>query len=63
MYYRATLLSESFNPGPETIEARLFTEEQIPWDEIAFRTVRETLSHYFADRRSGTFGFHVLDID
>lgn len=63
MYYRATLLSERFNPGPETIEARLFTEEQIPWDEIAFRTVRETLSHYFADRRSGTFGFHVLDID
>ena len=63
LYYRARLLSERFNPGPETIEARLFTEEQVPWDDIAFRTVRETLSHYFADRRSGSFGFHVLNVD
>jgi ADP-ribose pyrophosphatase YjhB (NUDIX family) len=62
MYYRARLLSDQFHPGPETIEARLFTEEQIPWDEIAFRTVRETLEHYFADRRTGQFGVHVFDI-
>ncbi len=63
LYYRARLLSDRFNPGPETMEARLFTEDQIPWDEIAFRTVRETLTHYFDDRRRGQFGFHVLDID
>ncbi|QHE85868.1 NUDIX hydrolase [Hydrogenophaga sp. BPS33] len=62
MYYRARLLSDQFNPGHETIEARLFTEEQIPWDEIAFRTVKETLERYFADRRSGRFGFHAFDI-
>lgn len=63
LYYRARLLSDRFNPGPETMEARLFTEADIPWDEIAFRTVRETLTHYFADRRKGQFGFHTLDID
>jgi len=63
MYYRARLLSKVFDPGYETIEARLFTEDQIPWDEIAFRTVRETLQHYFADRRTGRFGFHTMDID
>jgi ADP-ribose pyrophosphatase YjhB (NUDIX family) len=62
MYYRARLLSDRFDPGVETIEARLFTEEQIPWDEIAFRTVRETLECYFADRRKGHFGFHTIDI-
>lgn len=61
-YYRARLLSDQFQPGIETIEARLFSEAEIPWDELAFRTVRETLEHYFADRRSGHFGFHVLDI-
>ena len=63
LYYRARLLSDRFNPGPETMEARLYTEDQVPWDDIAFRTVRETLQHYFADRRQGHFGFHVLDID
>ncbi len=62
MYYRARLLNVRFDPGVETIEARLFTEEQIPWDEIAFRTVRETLECYFADRRKGHFGFHTIDI-
>jgi ADP-ribose pyrophosphatase YjhB (NUDIX family) len=58
LFYRAQLLSEVFNPGFETIEARLFTEAQIPWDEIAFRTVSQTLRYYFADRRAGQFGLH-----
>ncbi len=62
MFYRARLLSDSFKPNFETLEARLFTEEQIPWDEIAFRTVRETLKHYFADRRAGQFTVHAIDI-
>ena len=62
IFYRAKLLSEQFAPGAETIEARLFTEDEIPWDEIAFRTVKETLERYFADRRSGHYGLHVVDI-
>ena len=62
LFYRARLLSDVFNPGTETIEARLFEEHEIPWDEIAFRTVRETLKHYFADRLRGEFGMHVGDI-
>ena len=63
LFYRAKLLSPHFAPGIETMEARLFTEAKIPWDEIAFGTVRETLLRYFADRRAGAFGFHVLDIE
>lgn len=63
LFYRARLLSESFDPGFETIEAKLFNEDEIPWDELAFQTVRETLKLYFADRRGGTFGFHVQDIE
>ena len=61
-FYLASLLSEKFNPGFETIEARLFTEAEVPWDEIAFRTVKETLEAYFADRKTGTFGLHCVDI-
>lgn len=63
MYYRAALLSDQFNPGIETMEARLFTEEEVPWDELAFRTVKETLQHYFADRQRGHFGFHLIDLE
>ena len=62
LFFRARLLSDVFAPGHETIEARLFREDEIPWDEVAFRTVKETLRHFFEDRRKGEFGVHTLDI-
>lgn len=63
LFYRAKLLSPDFNPGHESMEARLFSESEIPWGEIAFKTVKETLERYFSDRRAGSFGFHTVDID
>ena len=62
LFYTARLLGDQFDPGHETMEARLFAEADIPWDEIAFRTVKETLECYFADRRSGRLSFHTVDI-
>ena len=57
------MLDTTLDPGPETIEARLYHEHEIPWDEIAFRTVRETLQHFFACRRRGDgYPLHVADI-
>ena len=61
-FYRAQLTSDKFDPGHETQEARLFTEHEIPWDEIAFRTVKETLQHYFADAKKDKFELHQVDI-
>jgi ADP-ribose pyrophosphatase YjhB (NUDIX family) len=62
LYYRARMLSDRLDPGPETIEARLFEEREIPWDSLAFRTVRFTLERYFADRLTGRFQTHSADI-
>jgi ADP-ribose pyrophosphatase YjhB (NUDIX family) len=62
LFYRARLLSDQFEPGTETIEARLYAENEIPWDEIAFRTVKETLELFFSDRRTGGFKVHDVDI-
>lgn len=63
LFYRARLLNDRFDPGHETIEAKLFTEEEIPWDEIAFRTVKQALEFYFADRKRGSFDtVHTVDI-
>ncbi|MDZ5459315.1 NUDIX hydrolase [Azohydromonas lata] len=63
LYYLAKLTDTHLDPGPETIEARLFSEAEIPWDQIAFRTVRETLRRYFEDRKRGQFGLHTADIE
>jgi ADP-ribose pyrophosphatase YjhB (NUDIX family) len=62
LFYLAKLNSEQFFPGHETMEAKMFTEAEVPWDDIAFRTVRITLERYFADRKQGTFGVHTVDI-
>ena len=59
MLFRGRLLDRDFSPGPETLETRLVDDHEIPWSEIAFATVRNTLIHYFNDRRSGQFGFHM----
>lgn len=61
-FYRARMLDTAMNPGPETLEARLFYEHEIPWDELAFRTVKETLTFFFEDRRRGQFVVHCADI-
>ncbi|NUZ05056.1 NUDIX hydrolase [Piscinibacter koreensis] len=62
LFYRARLIDTDFAPGPETIEAQLFGEAEVPWDELAFRSVRTTLECWFADFRRGAFGLHCIDI-
>ena len=62
LFYRAALSSDKFDPGVETIEARLFAESEIPWEELAFRTTRVTLEQFFADRSKGQFSIHQIDV-
>ncbi|HZN85268.1 MAG TPA: NUDIX hydrolase [Burkholderiales bacterium] len=62
LFYRARLLDLEFKPGEESLEVTLVGEAQLPWKEIAFRTVGLTLRHWFADRAKGDFGFHAEDL-
>ncbi|MES2355300.1 MAG: NUDIX hydrolase [Pseudomonadota bacterium] len=57
--FRAQLLDLSFSAGTESLEVKLFSEEDLPWDHLAFRTMQFTLEHYFRDRQAGKFGIHV----
>ena len=61
--FRARLLDLDFSAGAETLEARLFDEADIPWDALAFATVRNTLTHYYADRKAGNYSFHLGTIE
>lgn len=57
-YYLGNLRSPELNPGPETSDTLFVAPEDIPWDELAFRTVSTTLQHYCDDLKKGEFGFH-----
>jgi hypothetical protein len=63
LLFRARLLDLDFGAGEESLEVRLFGEHDIPWPEIAFATVRNTLTHYFEDRQRGTYGMHIGTIE
>lgn len=60
--YRARLLDLDFRPGVESLEVALFDEAEIPWDDIAFRTIALTLRHFFDDRRTRSWSFHRSSI-
>jgi ADP-ribose pyrophosphatase YjhB (NUDIX family) len=62
IFYRARLLDLKFAAGIETLEVRLFSEADIPWDRIAFRTVSTTLRLFFEDRSKGAYGTHTSEI-
>ncbi len=61
-FYLAKVLSEDLFPGPESLEAAFFSIDDIPWKELAFRTIITTLEHYLVDVKTGVFPMHHYDI-
>lgn len=60
LFYRGELVEGRHAPGEESLETALFQETDIPWDDLAFASVRFCLECYFSDRRKGAFGVHRL---
>ena len=55
MMFLAKLVDPDISPGAESLEVKLATAEEIPWDQLAFAMVRLTLKHYLEDRKTGIF--------
>lgn len=62
MFFLATIIDGKFGVGVESLETALFAEHEIPWNELAFPTVKETLKHYFADIKLNQFPVRVKEI-
>ena len=58
MLYRGELQDGHYGVGSESLECALFSEADIPWDDIAFDSIKRTLQHYFSDRQRGVFPLH-----
>ena len=46
--YRATMIGGDLCTDDECLEARLFSPDEIPWDQLAFRSTRDALTDYLA---------------
>lgn len=62
LMFRAQLKDTRFGPTPESSEVQLMTDEEIPWDDLAFNVIRKILSLYIEDRREGVYTFQMGDI-
>lgn len=63
MFYRGEVVDGKFGVGVESLDSALFSEEEIPWKELAFPVVGQTLKHFFADRKAGEYKMRDLVID
>ncbi|MEP6607679.1 MAG: NUDIX hydrolase [Burkholderiaceae bacterium] len=63
IFFQAELVDTDFSAGTESLEVRLFHEHEVPWPDIAFRTVSTTLQLYFGDRARGNFGTYTRSIE
>ena len=59
MHFLAELPEPVFDIGIESSEVKLFSESEIPWNEIAFSSSFKTLQYYFEDRKKGKFILHL----
>ncbi len=59
LFFRAELDKPEFSAGLESLEVRLFSEHEIPWEELAFATVYTTLRWFFEDRAAERFLVHT----
>ena len=62
LFYRGRLSNPHYEAGIESLDVGLFHANDIPWDELAFRSVKLCLEHYLEDRAKGCFGFHEAEL-
>ncbi|MES9862406.1 MAG: NUDIX hydrolase [Candidatus Thiodiazotropha sp. LLP2] len=55
LIFRSRLLDLEFAAGSESLEVALFKESEIPWQEMAFPVIKESLQIFFKDRQTGSF--------
>ncbi|MCC7463060.1 MAG: NUDIX hydrolase [Gammaproteobacteria bacterium] len=60
--FRARMLAPDYATSVESLEVGLIEAATIPWNDIAFPSVRFALQHYLADRDCGSQDLHFHDI-
>lgn len=63
IHFYGRLVDGAFGIGVESSECRLFDEEEIPWEDMAFTSSTFALQKYFKDRKNGTIGTHIGAFD
>ncbi len=60
LFFRGKLVGE-YGVGEESLDTQLFSEKEIPWDELAFQSGRFALEKFFEDRGTN-HGVHFHEL-
>jgi ADP-ribose pyrophosphatase YjhB (NUDIX family) len=63
VFFRARLVDGNFGIGPESLESRLVTHAEIPWDDLAFPSSRSALEAFLGDRAAGREDSHLITLN
>jgi ADP-ribose pyrophosphatase YjhB (NUDIX family) len=63
VFFRARLAEPGFGVGPESLESKMVTEAEVPWDDLAFPSITFALRSYFADRARGLEAHHFTSFE
>ncbi len=59
VFFTGKLAAPDFAPGEESLETKLFSPDDIPWDDLAFPSVRVALQRYLENQRAGSQALHL----
>jgi ADP-ribose pyrophosphatase YjhB (NUDIX family) len=59
VFFRGTLNNGEYATGDESLDAKLYAPEEIPWDEIAFASGQIALKQFLAQREAGIERIHT----
>lgn len=60
--FRGDLVAGKASPGEESLEVALMDEAEIPWEELAFPVIKESLELYYLDKNNNNFTLHYGDM-
>ena len=56
VFYEGSVINDTFSVGAESLEVELFSEQEVPWEDLAFPVITLALEHHFADRQTDVRG-------
>lgn len=63
MLFLAELTTPEFSSGIESLDVQLFNFDEIPWDKLAFQTIKNALTFYIEDYKAGKFPLHNVVLE
>jgi ADP-ribose pyrophosphatase YjhB (NUDIX family) len=61
--FRAVAEDDGCQPGSESLEVGFFSEQEIPWDRLAYAEMPSFLRHFFQEHHQQKFGIHMSRIE